>query len=107
MKYLYRFEEMVESRDKIISDTEDVIKEQKELIDYLRKNKKNRFEELAKSLENQIEQEIVQMNSLKEKNEKTKTLISNLKNAPAISVALVEEVLDELEIFKKKEQVQE
>ena len=94
---------MVDAREKIIQDSQNVIKEQKELIAFLKTHKKNRFEELVKSLEEQIIQGEEKLKILIEKNTQTENLIKNIKNASEISIALIEQVLDELGIFKQEE----
>lgn len=105
MKYLYRFEEMVETREKIINDTQNVINEQKELIAFLNTHPEKRFELLVNSLETQISQSLNKLADLIAKNENTKKLINKIKKASKTSVSLLEDLLDELAIFNQQEEV--
>lgn len=104
MKYLYRFEEMVETREKIITDTQNVVNEQKALIAFLQTHPEKRFDALIASLEDQVAQASAQLAELNSKNIATKALITHLKDASKKSIALVEELLDEIGIFKQQEE---
>ena len=113
MKYTYKFEEMIDSRNEAIFNLEKVKTEQLRLIEVLKNHdeketdEKLKFTPIIEDLVNKTNQMSDTIEKYKKQNASTISLVLKLKKTDKESCKLVEEVLDEIGIFKEPEMPQQ
>jgi len=113
MKYTYKFEEMIDARKEAIENLEKLKNEQTKLVTVLKehdekeKDEKLKFTEIIEDINKKIEEENNTIEMYKKQNASTTSLVLTLKRVDKETCKVVEEVLDEIGLFKTPEQPKE
>lgn len=109
MKYTYKFEEMIDARNEAIGNLERVKNEQTRLVEILKEhdekenNKSLKFTNLIEELTNKLKETEETIKNYKAQNENTIKLVLMLKKIDKDVCKVVEDVLDEIGLFKTPE----
>lgn len=96
---IYRLEEMADAILKSKENAEEVFKQQLDLMDYLKKDEENRFEELIESMENQNSDLKNQIETLKIRHNLLLKVIEKSKEKEE-NDNLINTLLDALGVFE-------
>ena len=113
MKYTYKFEEMIEQRLDAINHLNIALDEHKRLIDVLKEHdeketdEKLKFTSIIDDLSKKVEEMNSTINNYKKQNVNTTNLVLTLKRIDKDTCKVVEDVLDEIGLFKNSEEPKE